>query len=74
MCIPESKAKKLPNGTVEDVFNDLPKYAQKLGKQFLLGIQSLHDMNYYWDENGLSKSGKERVEFIIKEYDLKIEL
>lgn len=32
-------------------------------------IQSFHDHNGYWDENGLTEAGKKEVEFLLAKYD-----
>ena len=30
---------------------------------FLIGLQALHDAEQYWDDKGLSKSGKQYVKW-----------
>jgi hypothetical protein len=53
-----------------DVFKSLPDWMISLRADFLASIQSLHDGPFNWDENGLSKIGKDAVELIVKRYEL----
>lgn len=46
------------------VWDILPKYITRFGIGFLCDIQSFHDTNDNWVENGLSDAGKERYTFI----------
>ena len=43
------------------VFKRLPEEIQELGQEFLNQLQAFHDENTYWDEKGLTTSGKERL-------------
>ena len=52
------------------LFDQLPKNLQELGKDFLREIQILHDNEYNWNQTGLSKIGKEKVEYIKRVYNL----
>lgn len=54
------------------VFNQLPLKLKKLGREFLREVQKLHDssMKSYWDEEGLTDSGKNKVKEIKKEFKL----
>jgi len=77
MYLPNKVARQLDRSDDTDivtVFNDyltlLPKWMQKMDVSFLNSLQRLHDINSNWDEKGLSKSGKEEVKDIIKEYNL----
>lgn len=44
------------------------------GRSFLASVQSLHDDNDLWDENGLNESGKAEVKEIIIEHNLNMEI
>lgn len=46
------------------VFIKLPTWMQQLGQDFLSAVQSLHDQGSYWDENGITESGKKYAESI----------
>jgi hypothetical protein len=39
----------------------VPVNLQGFDPVFLTGLQSLHDNDQYWDENGLTENGKEQV-------------
>ena len=39
----------------------LPVWMRNMKDTFLKGLQSLHDSEQYWDDKGLSKSGKQYV-------------
>lgn len=58
--------------TVHSIFkynsNFLPKNIIDLGSMFLSEIQKLHDVNFHWNLKGLTKSGKEKVKEIEKEF------
>jgi hypothetical protein len=49
-----------------NVFLLLPLSLQELGQKFLYDIQSLHDQDSKWDENGITPSGTELVNLIIE--------
>lgn len=48
----------------------LPEWMQKMNVDFLTDIQNLHDLDIYWDENGLTESGKFAVKYIKNTYIL----
>jgi hypothetical protein len=50
-----------------DYLIKLPSSLEKLGREFLGQVQSLHDTNYNWDEKGLSSVGKSTFDYI-KQY------
>lgn len=62
--------KNFKNKSVIDneVFNLLPYELQILGPYFLGRVQSLHDDDTYWDENGLSEQGKNYFQLIQSNY------
>lgn len=72
-----AKAKYLEDSfkgsNAKGVLNELPKRLQKMGLLFLLDIQDLHDDEDYWDEEGLSESGKTNANKIIKKHNLKLD-
>jgi hypothetical protein len=53
------------------VFHKLPRRLRRLGVLFLEGVQLLHDVAGYWDESGLSDSGRRYVKGICEKYQLK---
>lgn len=53
-----------------DVFNLLPNSLKELDQEFLYQCQQLHDMNYYWNNKGLTDSGKYKIEIIIRQFKL----
>jgi len=55
----------------DDMFSMLPKRLKKMGQQFLSSIQNLHDLSSHWDEEGISKEGKDRIKNIVEECNLK---
>ena len=58
-----------------DIFTRLPQALKKLGKDFLVAIQHLHDDEDYWAEDGLSAFGKKFVNTqIIECFEIKTEL
>lgn len=67
----DEKYLNLPSGVAE-VFEELPKNLQSLGKSFLTELQKLHDINHNWEDNGISGLGQSEVE-CIKERILKSE-
>lgn len=52
----------------------LPDFMNEDNIYFLSECQSLHDLNRYWEETGLSEDGKSKVSKIIDEYNLDREL
>lgn len=52
------------------IFNKLPKKLKELGKDFLTDIQNLHDLQKYWNSEGLSKVGEEYYKDIKEKYEL----
>lgn len=69
-----SLAKKLDKEdlTVEspEIFKRLPKKLKLLGQDFLRDVQVLHDYDGYWEEESISKIGKQKVLYIINRYNL----
>ncbi len=55
---------------VNDVFKFLPKDIQELGEDFLEYLQTLHDSRHYWNETGLTDSGKSFVSLIKDKFSL----
>ena len=55
-----------------DIFNQLPEWIQKMDINFLQEVSELHDVDDYWDDNGLSYSGKFFINCIIQDYNLDI--
>ena len=51
-----------------DIFNCLPKKIKELGEVFLIKVQTFHDGDENWDENGLTMFGKEDYKNIVKEF------
>jgi hypothetical protein len=47
-----------------NLFNLLPKWMQKMDNYFLISLQSLHDKDDYWNDEGLTAIGKNKVEEI----------
>lgn len=55
----------------QTVFNLLPLNVQELGEHFLIDIQTLHDIDSYWEsESGLTEEGAKAVEKIIKKWSI----
>jgi hypothetical protein len=52
MYIPE-----MENKAVEEIFNILPDELQSLGSRFLRSIQTFHDEDSYWCDNGITNTG-----------------
>ena len=54
---------------IEDILNLdsdkklLPVWMRNMKGTFLIGIQTLHDAEQYWDDKGLSKPGKQYVKW-----------
>lgn len=57
-------------GSVEWSFAELPESIRVFGKLFLQELQLLHDAGGNWNENGLTKQGKEKMLSIIKNFEL----
>lgn len=57
---------------IEWLVERLPEWMRKMDLQFLSDIQKLHDspLYEYWNAKGLTKDGKEYVNYIIVEYEL----
>lgn len=45
-----------------------PEWMQTMNERFLRDVQRMHDVDGYWNENGLSAEGLEKVDLIKKEY------
>jgi hypothetical protein len=58
------------NSLINECLYTLPSFMNQDNKHFLSACQSLHDVNRYWTETGLSDIGKNRVLSIIEEYNL----
>ena len=54
--------------TNHDVFSRLPIELQELGVDFLREVQYLHDIDEFWNEEGLSEKGHEYAEGITEDY------
>jgi len=56
----------ITNNSVRSVemFLKLPLELQALDQDFLLSVQNLHDVGYYWNETGLNDRGLRKVEDI----------
>lgn len=52
------------------IFKKLPKKLRQLGQDFLTDIQILHDIQKYWNSEGLSKVGEEYYKDIKEKYEL----
>jgi hypothetical protein len=48
----------------------LPKRLRDMGINFLSAVQNLHDNADWWNETGLSETGKKEAERIIESYNL----
>lgn len=75
MYLPKKVCLKLDRiGGVDTVFyrdpDLLPKWMRDMGVNFLMEVQSLHDVSEFWSEKGLSGIGIERVYHIINKYKL----
>ena len=49
---------------IPEIWDQFPSELKELGVDFLFLIQDLHDNSCNWEQNGLSFTGKNRVEFI----------
>jgi len=56
--------------TESDIYRRLPTNLQKLGQDFLIDIQMLHDNRDNWTISGLSRSGIRKSVLIAQEYNL----
>lgn len=52
------------------LYAKLPDELKELGKDFLGGVQRLHDVSENWNANGLTKQGKRAVEVIKRNIEL----
>lgn len=50
------------------LFWELPQEVQDLGQDFLTMLQNLHDVDIYWDSEGLTEKGEEMVKQIQEVY------
>lgn len=55
---------------VRDIEEKLPVWMFNLGLDFLTEIQTLHDMDDFWNPLGLSPEGKEFVKSLYIKFDL----
>lgn len=55
----------------DKIFNYLPDNLKELGQSFLNQVQQLHDNSAYWNEEGLTSAGYEKVRLIKMHYGLK---
>jgi hypothetical protein len=51
----------------------MPDWMQKMNPEFLRRVQGLHDWSEYWDVQGLTRDGKERVNDIINYFRLSMD-
>lgn len=51
-----------------EVLDVLPQEIVSLGSDFLREVQNLHDGSMYWNKTGLTETGREYLNQIIKEY------
>lgn len=51
-------------------YSQIPVSLRGIGRKFLGEIQLLHDQEDYWDEDGLTVSGKTAVVVLKKKYDI----
>lgn len=51
-----------------DIYTQLPEWLKHLGIHFLQQVQELHDAGFNWSETGLSEHGKEKYNFIVKNW------
>ena len=58
------------DSSVRTVFNFFPKKIRELNINFLEQLQNLHDNTNNWDDNGISKIGKQEVEDIKVKFGL----
>ena len=56
----------------EILFNELPSWMKEMGRNFLIEIQSLHDNNICWTENGLSGAGLRQVDTLKVQFELNV--
>lgn len=49
-----------------------PREIYRMGLNFIEALQTLHDTSIYWDNNGLSDSGKVEVETMADKYQLSL--
>jgi hypothetical protein len=54
-----------------ELMRELPKRLSSMGDKFLNDIQMFHDKDDYWGADGLTLSGKDRVNTICNNYILK---
>ncbi len=57
--------------TISEVINAglMPRHLTQLRIEVLVKVQELHDINTYWDENGLSDQGLLRFNFIVNDIE-----
>ncbi len=58
----------------KDLLSMAPEWMQKMDNKFLCECQNLHDEKSFWDNSGLSHSGKENVNCIVNRFNLKFPL
>jgi hypothetical protein len=56
------------DSTSEDLDTMLKREYRGHSISFWRALQTLHDVNYYWDESGITESGKLKAEEIIKQF------
>lgn len=57
--------------SVTEAFHLLPVEIKELGEDFLYLLQKLHDADAFWYEGGLTKEGKEAVQKMKQQFNLK---
>ena len=61
---------EIKNESIDGVMHLLPKRLQAMGEKFLTSIQNLHDTSHFWDDHGLTISGKRKVQELKDRYEL----
>lgn len=54
----------------KELWNEIPFNIRELGREFLGNVQNLHDIDYYWNNTGLTESGLDCVKVIKAKYGL----
>jgi hypothetical protein len=70
LCKTLDKCEGITGVSCKSIFNELPQELRELKQDFLEHIQSLHDHGPYWNKLGLSDIGKNKVNYIKKQFNL----
>jgi uncharacterized protein YqkB len=64
------EAENLTGGSIITLIDngEVPVYISRYGRHFLQDLQALHDINYNWDDTGLSEYGMKEKLIIIDMY------